>query len=124
MSDKPYFAFEGELKPLPVEPTHCTCGVVLEPLRRHAGLCKRCVLAGSVSPPAPTDALRSKCRFIRTLRRRRKNGHHERFVEVQCSCGRKRILQWKTWIHHRPKSCNRCRLKDVEAHGFEAEYAR
>jgi len=103
---------------------HCRgCGAELEPLRRYGGLCKQCV--GGTRPPAPppTEQLRSRFRFLREVFKQRA-GHRERFAEVECECGRRRVLQWKTWSLHRPRSCNRCRLKEIEARGFEAEAAR
>lgn len=125
-SDPPWFAFEQEVNPVPLSPTHCrVCNAQLERLRRYAGLCKECIarMSSGRTAPAPTDKLRSQWRLVRRLYKERA-GHRERFVEVQCRCGRKRVLQWKTWQHHRPHSCNRCRLRTINARGFEPELAR
>lgn len=117
-SDRPYFAFEQEITPVPSAPTHCKCGAWLEPLRRYGGRCKACV----TRPSAPTTQA-SVLVLVRWFYRSRR-GHKERFVEVRCTCGRRRTLQWTKWQHHRPQCCNRCRLRGVERRGFEAELAR
>jgi hypothetical protein len=126
MSDeRPYFAFEGDLAPVPSQPTHCTgCGKELEPMRRYGGRCRDCVrvIVRQVGV-LPSEQPSTQFKFLRAFYKQRPK-HKERFVEVQCSCGRKRTLQWSTWMHHRPACCNKCRLKAVERNGFEAEYAR
>jgi hypothetical protein len=55
---------------------------------------------------------------------RKDNGRRERYATVQCTCGTKRELKWSVWLHQRPRCCNRCRLREVDARGFEAEYGR
>lgn len=126
MSDtgRPYFAFETELTPVPTTPTHCrACGVVeLEPLRRYGGLCKACVRSRSKAAPADQQ-LRCRMKVVRQLYRQRV-GHRERYVEVRCECGRRRVLKWSNWCLHPPLSCNRCRLRGIERYGFAPEFAR
>jgi hypothetical protein len=122
------FDADGVRRPvqaIPVHPTTCRCGAVLEPLRRFAGLCRPCVLAwaqsqrSSRSPPALQ--LASQFRELGRTTRARPDGRTEQYVQVECSCGRRRVLKLTTWLHHQPRCCNRCRLRDVDAHGFEAE---
>jgi endogenous inhibitor of DNA gyrase (YacG/DUF329 family) len=116
------------VQPVPLEPTHCRgCGSLLAPLRRYAGLCRPCVLAWGQQPrrsrQPPTQLatlLRELCRTTRT----RPDGRTEAYVQVECACGRRRVLKLTTWLHHQPHCCNRCRLRGVDLHGFEAEYAR
>jgi hypothetical protein len=123
-SDPPWFAFEQEVSPVPLSPTHCTsCGKLLEPLRRYAGLCKECVASRSSGSAVAVDKLRSQLVLLRSFYRQR-SGHRERYVEVRCSCGRKCRLQWARWVRERPHSCNRCRLRGIDARGFEPELAR
>lgn len=123
-SSKPYFAFEGDLHAVPDKPTHCRqCRIELEPLRRYGGLCRNCIQGNAQPAAAPTEPLRCRFTIVRTLYRARP-GHREKYVEVQCECGQKRTLKWSTWEHKRPLCCNQCRLKDINARGFEAEYAR
>jgi hypothetical protein len=122
-ADLPYFAFETDLKPVPLTPTHCECGEWLEPLRRWGGKCKACVRSGARPVPLPTDQLRTTMTVVRTLFRQRTK-HRERYVEVRCSCGRRRVLKWSTWVHEQPRCCNRCRLRGIDERGFEAEYPR
>lgn len=119
-------------KPVPSSPTHCrSCGVELPVLRRWGGECEACVRcrATSRSKPKgpPPDKLVTRLVVVRLLYRER--GHHgqtrrERYVEVRCACGRKCTMAWARWQHHRPLSCNKCRLSGIAARGFEAEYAR
>jgi endogenous inhibitor of DNA gyrase (YacG/DUF329 family) len=122
-AEAPYFAFESDVKPLPLVPTHCGCGAELEPLRRYAGKCRECIRRGTLPAPAPTARLKPRMVVVRQFFRER-IGHRERYVEVRCECGRARVLKWSTWVHARPQCCNRCRLRDIDARGFEAEYAR
>jgi len=124
-----WFTFEQDVHPVPATPTHCGCGTLLEPLRRYAGLCKACVAQRSVGKVVkqPTDKLVTRLVVIRMLVRERCDHgqtRRVRYVEVRCCCGRKRMLPWTTWQHHRPLSCNICRMRDIAARGFEAEYAR
>jgi hypothetical protein len=121
---RPYFSFETELTPVPATPTECrTCGVVLERMRRTGGLCAACVRAGARPSLPPTEALETLMTLVRSFHRQRP-GHRERFAEARCSCGRRRVMQWSTWVRHRPHSCNKCRLRSIERGGFEAEYQR
>jgi len=113
-------AFEGysvpKLKAVPATPTHCPCGVLLEPLRRYGGLCKRCVANFAQRhkrpPPAKQKIVR---RFVRA---------GVKYVEVECGCKVRRTMREATYNAQRPQSCKRCRLRAVDRHGFEAEYAR
>ena len=121
---RPYFTFENELRDVPTEPTHCKrCSAELEPLRRYAGLCRECIVGKAPPAVAPTAPLKSKFTVLRELYRTRP-GFKEKYVEVQCECGQRRVLKWATWAHRRPACCGKCRLKSIEAKGFEAEYAR
>jgi hypothetical protein len=124
-----YFAFQADLRAVPAVPTHCRgpgCAEPLEPMRRYAGLCKRCVarrvLPLSVaSTPAPGE---STLVVVAEFTKRNSSGHRERYVQVKCTCGSRRMLKAATWTHQRPACCNKCRLRQVEARGFEAEFAR
>jgi hypothetical protein len=110
-TDKPYFSFEGDIKPVPAEPTHCRrCRTELEPLRRWGGLCLRCVAARARPAPLPTEQLRCRFTVVRSFYRQRA-GHRERYVEVRCECGQRRTYKQTIWMHHRPKWCKRCRLR-------------
>lgn len=117
-----------QVQPVPTQPTHCrSCGRLLEPLRRFAGLCRPCVLAWgqrSNRPPRAAAPLASLLRELGRTTRTRSDGRTEAYVQVECSCGRRRVLKLTTWLHHQPHCCNRCRLRGVDRHGFEAEYAR
>jgi len=116
------------ISPVPAQPTRCrSCGAALEPLRRFAGLCRPCVLAWgqrSRRAPQPPAPLASLLRELSRTTRQRPDGRTEAYVQVECSCGRRRILKLTTWLHHQPHCCNRCRLREVDAHGFEAERPR
>jgi len=104
------------LKAVPSTPTHCGCGVELEPMRRYAGLCKRCVAEWSERRRRrPTRASRVLRRFVR---------NRVWYVEVECGCKVRRTMREATYKVQRPQSCKRCRLRTVERNGFEAEYAR
>lgn len=128
--ERPWFAFERDVSAVPATPTHCRgCGAELEPLRRAGGRCKPCVASMVTVPaPAPTARLASQMTLLREFRRKRagRPGHMrgERMVEVRCSCGTQRVLQWQIWHDRPPQCCNRCRLRAVERDGFEAEHAR
>jgi hypothetical protein len=109
--------FARDVKAVPTTPTHCRCGVELEPLRRYAGLCKRCVArwmkrrAKRVRPA------------MRVVRRFERDG--VRYVEVRCTCSkRRRTMREATYDAQRPETCNRCRLREVDRNGFEAEHPR
>jgi len=122
-----YFAFHADLRAVPAVPTHCRgpgCAEPLEPMRRYAGLCARCVKRRVLPAPVPTPPSESTLEVVRELTRRSTGGHRERYVEVRCTCGRRRVLKWATWTHQRPACCNRCRLRQVDARGFEPEFAR
>jgi hypothetical protein len=124
MGERPYFAFESDLHAVPDKPTHCRrCGTELERLRRYAGFCGGCIAKHAQPVAAPTEPLRCRFEVVRTLYRTRP-GHRERYVELRCECGRRRVLKWATWVHKPPMRCNQCRLKDIDQKGFEAEYAR
>jgi len=116
------------VQPVPTQPTVCReCGSPLAPLRRYAGLCRPCVLAWgqrSRRAPQPPAPLASLLRELSRTTRQRPDGRTEAYVQVECSCGRRRVLKLTTWLHHQPHCCNRCRLREVDAHGFEAERPR
>jgi len=113
------------VQPVPLEPTQCRgCGIVLEPLRRYAGLCRACVMGFTRPAQKPTGHIEPQLCVLQESCRMRPDGRRERYVLVQCTCGQRRTLKWTTWQHHRPRCCNRCRLRDIDLHGFEAEYAR
>jgi endogenous inhibitor of DNA gyrase (YacG/DUF329 family) len=116
------------ITPVPTEPTLCRgCGTVLEPLRRFAGLCRGCVLQWGQSHRSPRRApapLASLLRELSRTTRTRPDGRTEAYVQVECVCGRRRVLKLTTWLHHQPHCCNRCRLRDIDLRGFEAEHAR
>lgn len=109
--------------PLPDGPRTCRqCPEPLPPLRRPGGLCQRCARAHTA---AGKDRLRCRLSLISTRYKvRADNGRRERYALVQCGCGRQRELKWSVWVHHRPTCCNRCRMRDINARGFEAEYGR
>jgi len=121
------FDGDGErraIQPVPLQPTTCRCGATLEPLRRYGGLCRSCVLAWGQRSPQSTKAaapLASLLRELSRTTRTRPDGRTEAYVQVECACGRRRVLKLTTWLHHQPHSCNRCRLREIDAHGFEAE---
>lgn len=121
-NDAPYFAFEQEVKPIPAEPTLCRgCGAELEPLRRWGGYCQKCVIEWRErSPCKPAAAM---FRVVRTFERDA-SGRRVQHVELECSCGRRRVVKLWTWQNRRPACCNRCRLQAVNDHGFEAEHER
>ena len=124
-----YFAFQADLRAVPVAPTHCRgpgCAEPLEPMRRYAGLCKRCIQRGVMRRAAPVapELPEATLEVVREVTRRSSSGHRERYVEVRCTCGNRRVLKWATWTHQRPACCNRCRLRQVDARGFEPEFAR
>ncbi len=122
------FGPDGErraMAPVPSHPTACRqCGAVLEPLRRYAGLCRACVLAFERAIPRPSARIEQQLCALQETYRVRPDWRRERYVLVQCKCGRRRTLKWVTWEHHKPRCCNRCRLRDIDARGFEAEYGR
>jgi hypothetical protein len=122
------FDADGErraVQPVPTQPTVCRgCDSPLEPLRRFAGLCRACVLAFPHVAQKPTAHLEPQFCVLQESHRIRPDGRRERYVLVACTCGRRRTLKWTTWQHHRPRCCNRCRLRDIDALGFEAEYGR
>lgn len=108
------------MKAVPEYPTQCQgCSAELEPMRRWGGYCQQCVARRFNSSPPPPQGMV----VVRVLYRQR-TGRRERFVEARCSCGRLRVVAWWVWQNRRPASCNRCRLRGVEARGFEAEHGR
>jgi hypothetical protein len=112
------------IEPVPAQPTVCRlCGAHLAPLRRYAGLCRACIMAGARPAQRPTS--RAVPLFVELGRsyRRRPDGRKERYVQIQCTCGRRRTLKLSTWEQHKPRCCNRCRLRDIDALGFKAEGA-
>lgn len=123
-ADGHWFPFERLVSAVPETPTHCRggCGTELEVLRRVAGLCRACIAArASLLPPpaAPTDKLRTRMTVVREWVR--EHPKRERVVELRCSCGQRRVLKLSTFNLHRPHCCQRCRLRDVDRYGFEAE---
>lgn len=111
------------LKPVPAKPTHCrSCGLLLEAMRRYAGLCKRCVADWPrlcvLAPPAVPDPP-PQMRIIRRFMRRT-----AKWVELECGCGTRRLMQEANYEAQRPQSCKACRLRALKKRGFEAEYAR
>ena len=114
------FAFQ--LKAVPAVPTHCRgrgCSTPLEPMRRYAGLCKLCVAkqtkrAAKKRPP--------QLRILRDFMR-----HGEKHIEVQCTCGNKRVMRLSTFNTQRPTRCKKCRLREaaeLRAVAREAHRAR
>lgn len=96
-------------KDIPDEPTHCQgrgCGVLLEPLRRYAGLCKACVV--KCSRRLAKKRPKPKLRILRSFMR-----HGEKHVEVECVCGNRRIMRLSTLRIERPTRCKRCRLREA-----------
>lgn len=119
-----YFAFHAELRDVPAGPTHCLgCGAELAPLRRYAGLCAQCVRQRPQPKVARVPA-EPKYEVIAEYVRENPSGRRERYVEVRCSCGRRRTMKQDTWNNHHPSCCNKCRLRAVDARGFEPEFAR
>lgn len=118
--DPGYFAFT--VKAVPATPTHCRwrgCKTVLEPMRRYAGLCK--VHVAKAAKRAAKKRLGPQ-RIIRSFMR-----HGERHIEVECSCGDKRVMRLSTYNTQRPTRCKRCRLReaaDLRAAAREAHRAR
>lgn len=107
--------FPFEVKPVPATPTNCRgCDVVLEPMRRYAGLCRECVIKRSKR--------RRRQRPMRVVQTFVRAG--EKHLEVECGCGARRVMRLSTYNAQRPQTCKRCRLRAVSRHGFEAEYAR
>jgi len=101
-----FFAFQ--LKAVPAQPTHCRgrgCGVLLEPMRRYAGLCKLCV--GKVAKRAKRRR-GPRLRILRDFMR-----HGEKHIEVECSCGNRRIMRLSTYNTQRPQRCKVCRLREA-----------
>jgi hypothetical protein len=92
--------------------------VLLEPLRRYAGLCQVCV-AGWTERSRRRQAARP---IMRVVRRWRRSG--VKYVEVECDCDARRTMREATYRVQRPQCCKRCRLRAVDRDGFEAEYAR
>lgn len=126
--DVPWFVHEGELRRVPDGPTHCACGAELERLRRYGGMCRACVAARAAAagpPPKPTDRLRSSMTLV-GVEMRARPGHttRERFAIVRCSCGVQRSIYYHLWIARPPACCKACRLRAVEASGFEPEQTR
>jgi hypothetical protein len=115
-------AFDGYvlpvLKAVPATPTHCGCGVELEPLRRYAGLCKRCV-ATWTQRSRQRQAERPIMQVVRRFARK-----SVKYVEVECGCKVRRTMREATYRVQRPQCCKRCRLRAVDKNGFEAEYPR
>lgn len=107
---RPYFAFEGELRPVPDHPTHCgRCRAELEPLRRWGGLCAKCIRKrGKASAQRVVEP---HYELITEYMHKKPNGHRERYVRVRCSCGRKSRMSRRTWLRRRPAGCHRCRLR-------------
>jgi hypothetical protein len=109
-----------KLKPVPAKPTHCrSCGLLLEAMRRYAGLCKKCVAEWPrlcvLAPPAAEPRMQTVRHFMR---------RGTKWVELECACGTKREMQLSTYEAQRPQSCKPCRLRALKRRGFEAEYAR
>ena len=109
--------------PLPDGPLTCRlCPAPLPPLRRPGGLCQACARAHTA---AVKERLQCRLELLSTRYKvRADNGRRERYALVRCTCGRQRELKWCAWVHHRPACCNRCRMRDINARGFEAEYGR
>lgn len=96
------------IEAVPATPTHCRgCGQLLELLRRYAGLCKACV--------AKRAKAVQRRRPLRVLREFVQGG--EKFVEVQCACGGKRIMRRSTYNAQLPQSCRACRRREVAQNG-------
>lgn len=126
----------GPSKPTPIPdgPTHCRCGCgrELEPLRRLGGYARECMrlvkLAGQLSvriigsSKAVARAVGgSTFRLLRIIKKKR-NGRTEQFAVAECTCGTTRTMAIHIWRHHRPECCNKCRLRAIDTHGFEAEH--
>ncbi len=118
--------------PIPDGPTHCVCGCgrELEPLRRRGGYARECMRVVKISErmtarvvgiSAPAALVRSVFKLIRYIKKKRK-GRTETFAVAGCTCGAKRTMAIHIWRHHRPECCNKCRLRYIDAHGFEAEH--
>lgn len=124
-ADAPYFAFEGELRPVPDEPTHCRgrgCKAELEPLRRWGGLCAKCIRKRGHAAARPVLEEPHFVLIAEYERKSPKSGKRERYVRVQCTCGRKRRMKRVTWQRHRPACCSRCRLRAANMRGFGTAY--
>lgn len=107
-ADDGYFAFQ--LKAVPATPTHCRgrgCSTLLEPMRRYAGLCKPCVAKRS------KRAARRRRPQLRILRDFMRAG--EKHIEVECTCGNKRVMRLSTYNTQRPQRCKECRLREASA---------
>ena len=105
-ADEGYFAFQ--LKAVPATPTHCRgrgCKTLLEPMRRYAGLCKPCV--AKVAKRAASRR-RPQLRILRDFVR-----HGEKHIEVECTCGNKRVMRLATYNTQRPQRCKECRLREA-----------
>jgi hypothetical protein len=103
-------------KPIPSSPTHCRCGAELEPLRRYAGLCPRCLPAAA--PSTLKDPTEQHWQLIATFHRRRAGRARERFVRVRCSCGSEREMSESIYLSRRSRKCARCRIRDFRRAGF------
>lgn len=124
-TDHMRFAGPAQPKPIPDTPTHCNrgCGTELEPLRRYAGVCRTCILAGH-KPKAAFAKPRSVWKVVQRYRKKCRDGYSRPHVRIECSCGAQRRMREEAWRRHRPQHCNRCRLGLVDSNGFEAERAR
>jgi hypothetical protein len=121
----------GTPTPIPAGPSHCVCGCgrELEPLRRRGGYARECMrvvkISGSmtarvmgVSAPAALPKRSARYRLIRQLPKR---GDRRR-VLIECDCGEQTEINANVWRNRPPKCCNKCRLRRIDAHGFEAEH--
>lgn len=118
--DAPYFAFEGEVTPIPDEPVLCRgCGGKLEPLRRWGGYCGTCIAGWQKLAPGKV-AVQAIFRKVRSF----KGPNGEQRVELRCTCGQKRTVKLWTWQNRRPQCCNKCRMQAINDRGFEAEHGR
>lgn len=122
---KPYFAFESDVRPVPATPTHCLeCKAELEPLRRYAGRCRRCVARKAAQRAKETAAkvatvARLPVTPSRVLRTVERGGM--RYCDVECGCGARRLVREADYTRGRQAVCNRCRLRQIKARGFDPE---
>lgn len=116
-------------KPIPDSPTHCRgCGDWLEPLRRWGGLCRDCVrdACGRSTTRTRSEPGAFKWRELRRFVRKRRNGVNETCVRAKCQCefGTERTMSLTQFKQHASLACNKCKLKQIRAHGVESDYAK
>jgi hypothetical protein len=114
----------GTPTPIPDGPTHCVCGcgTELELMRRFSGYAK-----GHFRKPLSAPMAQSVAGAYKLLKivKRLRAGRKETLAIIVCSCldKTKRRIPLRVWRNkNRPECCNKCRLRHIDARGFEAEH--